>query len=96
MQCKNHPNHQAEFICSSCLEPLCRNCVIEGEQGKSFCRLCYMCYTVSKVDSLIKEGTDRVREKKGQEKEQWGPFGYVMILSQVLILIMLVVIFFVG
>ena len=39
MQCKNHPNHQAEFICSSCLDPLCRARAGEGEQGKHFCLL---------------------------------------------------------
>ena len=96
MHCKNHPDNQAEFICSRCLEPLCRDCVIEGDEGKTFCRLCFMCYTVSKVDSLIKEEMDRIGEKNGQKKEQWSPFRCFMILSQVLILIMLIVIFFAG
>jgi len=96
MQCKNHPNCQAESICSSCGKPLCRACAIEGEQGKHFCLLCHMCYTVSGINALTKEGVDRISEKKVLERKQLGPFRYLIILSQVLVLIMLSVIFWGG
>ena len=96
MQCKNHPNRQAEFICSSCRKPLCRACAIEGEQGKHFCLLCHMCYSFSGIDALTEEGVDRIGEKKVHERKQPSPFRYFMILSQVFILVMLTVSFLGG
>jgi hypothetical protein len=39
MECKNHPEVQAEERCTGCQEPFCANCLVEMH-GQKYCSSC--------------------------------------------------------
>jgi hypothetical protein len=96
MQCKNHPDRRAEYLCASCGKPLCSDCAEEGKGGEYFCFQCAMLSSVSAVGTTIKDKAERSAEKKDRGKKKWTPFRYFVVLSSVLILVMWGVILFGG
>jgi hypothetical protein len=98
MQCKNHPDRQAEHFCASCGIPLCGECSEESKPGAFYCFQCAMRTSVSDVGTSIKDKRERqagAKEKK-EGKKKWTPFRYFVVVSSVLILVMWGVILFGG
>jgi hypothetical protein len=98
MQCKNHPDRQAERFCAGCGIPLCGECAEETKPGEYYCFKCAMLVSVSAVGTTMKGKRERLAEKKEKEKEKkkWTPFRYFVLISLVLILVMWGVIIFGG
>jgi hypothetical protein len=98
MQCKNHPDRQAERFCAGCGIPLCSECAEETKPGQFYCFQCAMLVSVSAVGTTMKGKRERLAEKKGkeQEKKKWTPFHYFVVISCMLILVMWGVIIFGG
>jgi hypothetical protein len=96
MQCKHHPDRQAEHFCTSCGIPLCDDCSEEVRPGEHFCFQCAMLQSVSAVGTTIKDKREKASEKKLKEKKKWGPFHYFVVVSSVLIAVMWGVILFGG
>jgi len=98
MQCKNHPDRQAEHFCASCGIPLCNDCAEEVRPGEYYCFQCAMLSSVSEVGSSIKSKREKSAERKGKvrEKKKWTPFRYFVAVCSVLILVMWGVILFGG
>ncbi len=96
MQCKNHPERNAEHFCASCGIPLCEDCAEETESGERHCFQCAMFQTVSGVGSSLKDRREKAVEKKLEDKKKWGPFQYFLVASSALIVVMWGVILFGG
>ncbi|MBW1861753.1 MAG: B-box zinc finger protein [Deltaproteobacteria bacterium] len=96
MQCKYHPERQAEQFCTTCGIPLCQDCVEETNPGQYFCFQCAMLQTVSIVGTSIVDKREKAVEKKAKKEKKWGPFHYFLIVSSVLILVMWGIIMFGG
>jgi len=98
MQCKNHPDRRAEYLCASCGKPLCSDCAEEGKGGEYYCFQCAMLSSVSAVGTTMKDKAEKSAEKrdKGRERKKWTPFRYFVVFSSVLILVMWGVILFGG
>ena len=98
MQCKNHPDRQAERFCAGCGIPLCGECAEETKPGEYYCFKCAMLVSVSAVGTTMKGKKERLAERKEKEKEKkkWTPFRYFVLISSVLILVMWGVIIFGG
>ena len=96
MQCKKHPDRQAEHFCRSCGIPLCEDCSEETKPGEYYCFQCAMLLSVSEVGISLKDKRKKAFEKKAETKKKWGPFRYFTITSSVLLLIMWGVIIFGG
>lgn len=88
MQCKHHPDREAEYHCGSCGIPLCEDCVEEGKPGKHFCFQCAMVQSVSEVGTTLKDKREKSAKKKKKEHKKWGPFQYFLTVSGVMILSM--------
>ena len=88
MQCKHHPDRQAEQFCNNCGIPLCSDCAEEAGHGEYYCFQCAMFQTVSGVSTSLKDKRQKAVEKKLGKKKEWGPFHYFVIVSSVLILVM--------
>jgi len=85
MQCKYHPERNAERFCASCNAPLCEECAEETKAGNYLCSQCARMQPVSEVETSIKEKREHEENKK---KKKWRPFRYFVIVSSVLILVM--------
>jgi len=96
MQCKNHPDRQAEHFCSSCRVPLCADCAEETKPGEYYCFKCAMLVSVSAVGTSIKGKREKIAEHKAKEKKKRTPFHYFVMVSSVMILVMWGVILFGG
>ncbi len=96
MQCKNHPDRQAEHFCSSCRIPLCADCAEETKPGEYYCFKCAMLVSVSAVGTSIKGKREKFAEHKAKEKKKKTPFHYFVMVSSVMILVMWGVILFGG
>lgn len=96
MQCKHHPDRQAEHFCATCGIPLCNDCSEEVRPDEYYCFQCAMLQSVSEVGSSIKDKRQRASEKKLKEKKKWGPFQYFVVASCVLLAVMWGVILFGG
>jgi B-box zinc finger len=98
MQCKNHPDRQAERFCTGCGVPLCAECAEETNPGEFYCFKCAMVISVSAVGTTMKGKKEKLAEKKEKEKnkKKWTPFRYFVVISSVLILVMWGVIIFGG
>lgn len=94
MQCKNHPDRQAEHFCARCGLALCKDCVEEVKPGVHCCFQCAMLQSVSDMGTTIRDKREKASKKKSKEKKKWGPFQYFVITSSVLILVMWGVILF--
>jgi len=88
MQCKHHPDREAEYHCGSCGIPLCEDCVEEGKPGKHFCFQCAMVQSVSEVGTKLKDKREKSAKKKKKEHKKWGPFQYFLTASGILIVSM--------
>jgi len=96
MNCKYHPDRKAEFFCTSCNAPLCRECAEMSASGEPYCYECAMLHSLTAVGTSIKERKDKGEKRKEQKKKRRGPFGYFVIVSTVLIAVMWGVIIFGG
>jgi hypothetical protein len=98
MQCKNHPDRQAERFCTGCGVPLCAECAEETKPGEFYCFKCAMVISVSAVGTTMKGKKERLAEKREKEKDRikWTPFRYFVVISSALILVMWGVIIFGG
>jgi len=97
MKCKNHPDHDATKICSSCNIPICDDCAEEVSSEKFFCFNCAMLQAVSVVGTSMADKKAKVHEKdRDKKKKELGPFHYFVIAACVLISVMWVVIIFGG
>jgi hypothetical protein len=96
MNCKYHPDRKAESFCTSCNAPLCSECVERGASGEPYCYECAMLHSLTAVGTSLKKRKSRGEKRKQQEKKRWGPFGYFVIVSTVLIAVMWGVIIFGG
>jgi len=96
MQCKHHPDRQAEHFCASCGIPLCGDCAEEEKPGNYLCFQCAMLHSVSEVGTTLKDKREKSAKKKEKEKEKkkWGAFQYFLVVSGVLILAMWGYVFF--
>ena len=94
MNCKYHPDREAEFFCSSCNAPLCSECAEQSATGEYYCYECAMLHSITEVGTTIKGRHEKREERKGKAKKRWGPFGYFVIVSTVLIAVMWGVIIF--
>ena len=88
MQCKNHPERQAEHFCASCGIPLCADCAEETDSGESHCFQCAMFQTVSGVGSSLQDRREKAVEKKLEDKKKWGSFQYFLVASGALVVVM--------
>ena len=88
MQCKHHPDREAEHSCASCGIPLCGDCAEEQKSGNYYCFQCAMVQSVSEVGTSLKDKREKSAEKKKKEKKKWGPFHYFLVVSGVLIVSM--------
>jgi hypothetical protein len=98
MQCKNHPDRQAEHLCASCGIPLCGECCEESKPGKFYCFKCAMQTSVSDGGTTIKDKREKyaeIKEKK-EGKKKWTPFRYFIVVCSVFILVMWGIILFGG
>ncbi|MFH1489131.1 MAG: B-box zinc finger protein, partial [Pseudomonadota bacterium] len=64
MQCKHHPNKPAEYFCSSCGSPLCKECTEEVSPGVHSCFQCAMFQTVSGAGTTLKDKREKMAAKK--------------------------------
>lgn len=96
MQCKNHPDREAVYYCTSCNAPLCSDCAEEVRPGVYACFQCAMLQTVSTVGSNIVERKERAAKKRTRKRKTWGAFQYFVVVCSVLILSMWGVIMFGG
>ena len=94
MNCKYHPDRTAEVFCTSCNAPLCSECAEKSESGEPYCYECAMIHSLSAVGTTLKDRKDKGEERKERAKKRWGPFGYFVIVSTVLIAVMWGVILF--
>jgi len=94
MNCKYHPDRKAEFFCTSCHAPLCKECVEMSQSGEPYCYECAMLHSIAAVGTSLKERKDKGEKRKEQEKKRRGPFSYFIIVSCVLIAVMWGVILF--
>jgi hypothetical protein len=94
MHCKYHPDRTAEVFCTSCNAPLCSECAEQSPSGEPYCYECAMLHSLSEVGTSIKDRRDKGEERKEKAKKRWGPFGYFVIVSSVLIAVMWGVILF--
>jgi hypothetical protein len=94
MNCKYHPDRTAEVFCTSCNAPLCSECTEKSASGEPYCYECAMLHSLSAVGTSIKDRRDKGEERKERAKKRWGPFGYFVIVSTVLIAVMWGVIIF--
>lgn len=88
MQCKHHPDREAEHFCASCGISLCSDCAEEQKSGKYYCFQCAMVQSVSEVGTSLKDKREKSAKKKEKEKKKWGPFQYFLIVAGVLTLSM--------
>ena len=88
MQCKHHPDREAEHFCTSCGISLCGDCAEEERPGNYYCFQCAMLHSVSEVGTTLKDKREKSAKKKEKEKKKWGSFQYFLIVSGVLILSM--------
>jgi hypothetical protein len=98
MQCKNHPDRQAEHFCASCGIPLCGECSEESKPGEFYCFQCAIRTSVSDGGTSIKDKREKqaqIKEKK-EGKKKWTPFRYFVVVSSVIILVMWGIILFGG
>ncbi len=96
MQCKHHPDREAEHSCASCGIPLCGDCAEEGKPGNYYCFQCAMVQSVSQVGTSLKDKREKSAKKKEKEQKKWGSFQYFLVVSGVLIVSMWVFILFGG
>lgn len=97
MQCNNHPDRKAEYICCSCNAPLCTDCAEEVKGGGGYvCFQCAIVRSVSEVGHGLLDKQEKVAEKKAKQSKQWGPFQYFTVVASVMILVMWCVIIFGG
>jgi hypothetical protein len=97
MQCKFHPQRQAEVFCAGCNVPLCMECAEESRTGnKYYCFQCATLHTITEVGTSIRDKREKAEERKDKEKKKWGPFRYFVIASSVVILVMWGVVLFGG
>lgn len=94
MNCKYHPDRTAEVFCTSCNAPLCNECAEQSSSGEYYCYECAMLHSITEVGTSIKDRRDKGEERKEKAKKRWGPFGYFVIVSVVLIAVMWGVILF--
>lgn len=94
MNCKYHPDRKAEVFCTSCNAPLCNECAEQSSSGDYYCYECAMLHSLTQVGTSIKDRKDKGEERKEKAKKRWGPFGYFVIVSTVLIAVMWGVIIF--
>ena len=94
MNCKYHPDRKAEVFCTSCNAPLCNECAEQSSSGDYYCYECAMLHSLTEVGTSIKDRKDKGEERKEKAKKRWGPFGYFVIVSTVLIAVMWGVILF--
>jgi hypothetical protein len=94
MNCKYHPERKAEFFCTSCNAPLCRDCVEMSAAGEPYCYECAMLHSLTAVGTTLKQRKDKEQQRKDKEQKRRGPFGYFVIVSCVLIAVMWGVILF--
>jgi len=59
MQCKYHPDRQAEVFCASCNAPLCKQCAEESSTGEFYCYECAMLNSVAEVGTSIRGTVDK-------------------------------------
>ena len=88
MQCKHHPDRDAEHSCASCGIPLCGDCAEEGKPGNYYCFQCAMVQSVSAVGTTLKDKREKSAKKKEKEQKKWGPFQYFLVVSGVVIVSM--------
>ena len=94
MNCKYHPDRTAAAFCTSCNAPLCSECVEKSASGEPYCYERAMLHSLSAVGTTLKDRKDKGEERKERAKKRWGPFGYFVIVSTVLIAVMWGVILF--
>ena len=94
MNCKYHPDREAEVFCTSCNASLCNECAEQSSSGDYYCYECAMLHSLTEVGTSIKDRKDKGEERKEKAKKRWGPFGYFVIVSTVLIAVMWGVILF--
>jgi len=88
MQCKHHPDRDAEHSCASCGIPLCGDCAEEGKPGNYYCFQCAMVQSVSAVGTTLKDKREKSAKKKEKEQKKWGSFQYFLVVSGILIVSM--------
>jgi hypothetical protein len=97
MQCKHHPDRQAEHFCANCGIPLCAECSEESKPGEFYCFQCALRTSVSDVGTSIKDKREKQAEKKEKkEGKKWTPFRYFVVVSSVVILVLWGIILFGG
>jgi len=94
MNCKYHPDRKAEVFCTSCNAPLCNECAEQSSSGDYYCYECAMLHSLTQVGTSIKDRKDKGEDRREKAKKRWGPFGYFVIVSTVLIAVMWGVIIF--
>ena len=94
MNCKYHPDRKAEVFCTSCNAPLCNECAEQSSSGDYYCYECAMLHSLTQVGTSIKDRKDKGEDRKEKARKRWGPFGYFVIVSTVLIAVMWGVIIF--
>ena len=94
MNCKYHTDRKATVFCTSCNAPLCKECAEQSSSGDYYCYECAMLHSLTQVGTSIKDRKDKGDERKEKAGKSWGPFGYFVIVSTVLIAVMWGVIIF--
>ena len=96
MQCIQHPDRKAEYICFNCGAPICSDCSEEIRPGAYHCFRCAMLQSISEVDSKLKEKQQNGTEKTEKQKKKWGSYHTFLTASSVLIIMICGFILFGG
>ncbi len=96
MECKHHPNRQADHLCTICGVPMCKNCsqVVTGD--RDYCFHCAMFDSILTADNSGRDEGAEPAEQTLRENRKWSPFQYFSIVSSLLLLIMWIVVVFGG
>ncbi len=96
MQCRHHPDREAEHFCAGCGIPLCSECAEETRTGSFYCFQCALRQSVAEGGTKIQDQRENAKRSKAAAKRKIGPFHYFVLCSSVLIFAMWGVILFGG
>lgn len=89
MECKYHPDREAEQFCGSCGIPLCPDCSQGVALDQYLCYQCAMLYAISSGRYPRGPGETMKREAGQQANPRIAPYQCFILLSLVMILVML-------